>query len=47
VLKTALPGGFDGVWIAKIEQWEYQPYKIDERPVPFCSPVRIQVAAAH
>jgi hypothetical protein len=45
VLKSALPGGLDGDWIAKIEGWRYAPYMIDGRPVSFCTPVRLQVTA--
>jgi protein TonB len=32
-------------WIAKIKLWEYRPYSVNGRPVPFCSPVRVQVQA--
>jgi protein TonB len=32
-------------WIAKIKSWEYRPYSVNGRPVPFCSPVRVQVQA--
>jgi hypothetical protein len=46
VVRSALPGGFDGSWVANIENWKYDPYQVDGRPVPFCSPVRLQVSAA-
>jgi hypothetical protein len=45
VIRSALPGGFDGSWVANIENWKYAPYQLDGRPVPFCSPVRLQVSA--
>jgi hypothetical protein len=41
--RSALPGGLDAEWIAKMERWRYQPYEVNGRPVPFCSPVRLQV----
>jgi periplasmic protein TonB len=32
-------------WMAKIKTWKYKPYSVNGRPVPFCSPVRVQVTA--
>jgi hypothetical protein len=46
VLKSTLPGGMDGDWIAKIEGWRYSPYLVDGRASPFCLPVRVQVNAS-
>jgi hypothetical protein len=43
--RSALPGGFDAEWIAKMELWRYQPYEVNGRPVPFCHPFRLQVQA--
>jgi hypothetical protein len=31
--------------MAKMKLWEYRPYSVNGRPVPFCSPVRVQVQA--
>jgi hypothetical protein len=33
-------------WMAKIRTWEYRPYSVDGRPVPFCHPARIVVKSA-
>jgi hypothetical protein len=43
VVRSALPGGFDRSWIAKIEKWRYDAYQVSGRPVPFCFPLRLQV----
>jgi protein TonB len=37
----------DNEWIGKIKQWKYKPYTVSGRPVPFCSPVRVQVTATN
>ena len=36
----------DPDWISKIRLWEYRPYSIDGRNVPFCHATRIQVSSA-
>ena len=46
VVQSALPGGLDGSWVHKIEQWRYQPYEVNGRPVPFCYPQRLQFQSA-
>lgn len=46
ILQSALPGGFDASWIAKIENWRYKPYQVNGRPMPFCAPLRVQVQAS-
>ena len=33
----------DNDWMAKIKTWQYRPYSVDGRPVPFCHPARILV----
>jgi hypothetical protein len=43
VIKTALPGGMDAHWIARMENWKYAPYSVDGKAVPFCHPARIEV----
>lgn len=35
----------DDDWIAKMKSWEYRPYSINGRPVPFCHPMRVQVSS--
>jgi protein TonB len=35
----------DKDWMAKIKIWEYRPYSVNGRAVPFCSPIRLQVTA--
>jgi hypothetical protein len=46
VIKSAIPGGLDGFWISKIENWKYEPYAVSGRPVPFCHPARIDVRSS-
>ena len=36
----------DHDWMAKIRSWQYRPYSVDGRPVPFCHPARIVVKSA-
>jgi hypothetical protein len=43
IIKSALPGGMDAHWISRIETFEYRPYSVDGRPVPFCHPLRLEV----
>jgi hypothetical protein len=45
VVHSAMPGGLDGAWIAKVEKWQYDAYEVGGRPVPSCFPVRLQVSA--
>jgi periplasmic protein TonB len=33
----------DPEWVAKIKLWQYRPYTLNGRPVPFCHPARIEV----
>jgi protein TonB len=33
----------DNEWMAKIRTWQYRPYSINGRPVPFCHPMRLEV----
>jgi protein TonB len=35
----------DNDWIAKMKTWQYRPYSINGRPVPFCHPMRLEVQA--
>ena len=35
----------DADWMAKMKLWEYKPYSVNGRPVPFCHPIRMQVTA--
>ncbi|HEY0709782.1 MAG TPA: hypothetical protein VGG33_23415 [Polyangia bacterium] len=44
VVKSADPL-VDNDWIGKIKLWEYRPYSVNGRAVPFCSPIRLQVTA--
>lgn len=43
VVQSAMPGGLDGAWVAKIEKWQYQPFVLNGRPLPFCYVQRLQV----
>jgi hypothetical protein len=45
-IKSALNPAIDLNWKTTIRTWRYQPYTVNGRPVPFCSPVRLQVTAA-
>jgi hypothetical protein len=36
----------DNSWSEVIARWEYRPYSIEGRPVPFCHAARIEVRAA-
>jgi hypothetical protein len=47
VVRSALPGGMDAHWIARIETWKYASYSVDGKPVPFCHPARIEVRSQH
>jgi outer membrane biosynthesis protein TonB len=47
VIRSALPGGLDAHWIARIETWKYASYTVDGKPVPFCHPARIEVRSQH
>jgi Gram-negative bacterial TonB protein C-terminal len=47
VIQSALPGGLDAHWIAKIETWKYDPFHVDGQPVPFCHPARVEVRSMH
>jgi periplasmic protein TonB len=42
VIKGADPL-LDNEWVAKIRLWQYRPYTLNGRPVPFCHPARIEV----
>jgi periplasmic protein TonB len=42
IIKAADPL-VDNEWLAKIRLWEYRPYTLNGRPVPFCHPARIEV----
>ena len=33
----------DNEWVGKMKLWQYQPYTLNGRPVPFCHPARIEV----
>jgi protein TonB len=33
----------DPDWVNKIKLWQYRPYTLNGRPVPFCHPARIEV----
>jgi protein TonB len=46
ILKPADPLVNDA-WIAKIRTWQYRPYSINGRPVPFCHPMRVEVRSAN
>jgi protein TonB len=35
----------DASWTEIIHRWEYRPYSIDGRPIPFCHAARIEVQA--
>jgi protein TonB len=37
----------DGEWMNKIRTWQYRPYSINGRPVPFCHPMRLEVRSAN
>jgi hypothetical protein len=45
VLRRADPQ-LDSRWQATLRRWKYRPYEIDGKPVPFCYPLRLDVAAA-
>jgi protein TonB len=42
IIKAADPL-VDNEWIAKIKLWQYRPYTVNGRAVPFCHPARIEV----
>ena len=46
VMKPADPL-VDNDWMAKMKLWKYKPYSVNGRPVPFCTPVRVQVTATN
>jgi hypothetical protein len=46
VLKSADPL-VDDAWIEVIRRWEYRPYSVAGRPVPFCHATRIEVRTVH
>jgi periplasmic protein TonB len=33
-------------WVAKIRTWQYRPYSINGRPVPYCYPMRLEVRSS-
>jgi protein TonB len=35
----------DQAWVEKLRTWQYRPYLIDGRPVPFCYPLHLAVQA--
>jgi protein TonB len=37
----------DGPWIQKIKTWQYRPYSINGRPVPYCYPMRLEVRSSN
>jgi hypothetical protein len=37
----------DAPWIQKIKTWQYRPYSINGRPVPYCYPMRLEVRSAN
>jgi protein TonB len=37
----------DGPWIEKIRTWQYRPYSINGRPVPYCYPMRLEVRSSN
>jgi len=37
----------DGSWIEKIRTWQYRPYSINGRPVPYCYPMRLEVRSSN
>ncbi len=45
IIKSADPL-VDQDWVGKIRNWQYRPYSVDGRPVPFCHPARIVVKSA-
>jgi protein TonB len=45
IIKSADPL-VDQDWVGKIRGWQYRPYSVDGRPVPFCHPARIVVKSA-
>jgi protein TonB len=45
VIKPADPL-VEGAWIAKIRTWQYRPYSINGRPVPYCYPMRLEVRSS-
>jgi protein TonB len=48
-VKTVKPADalVDGAWIAKIRTWQYRPYSINGRPVPYCYPMRLEVRSSN
>jgi len=36
----------DDSWVALIQSWEYRPYSVQGRPVPFCHAMRIEARVA-
>ena len=46
VMKPADPL-VDSDWMAKIRLWKDKPDSVNGRPVPFCTPVRVQVTATN
>ncbi|HEY0713798.1 MAG TPA: hypothetical protein VGF45_14055, partial [Polyangia bacterium] len=44
-MKSAFNAALDLNWKTTIRTWRYQPYTVGGRPVPFCSPVRLQVTS--
>jgi hypothetical protein len=45
VLKSADPA-VDADWSRVIRTWEYRPFSIENRPVPFCHTIRLEVHGA-
>jgi hypothetical protein len=37
----------EGPWIQKIKTWQYRPYSINGRPVPYCYPMRLEVRSSN
>jgi protein TonB len=48
-VKTIKPADalVDGPWISKIRTWQYRPYSINGRPVPYCYPMRLEVRSSN
>lgn len=44
IMKSADPL-VDNDWIATIRRWQYRPYEVSGRPVPFCHAARIEIRA--
>ena len=42
--KEPEPPIVDADWVATIRKWQYRPYNINYRPVPFCTISRIQAS---